>query len=72
MAFESTVEISDPLVRLIIVLRDEPDRVFVNAGEGNLGHLADVPKRNVRGLLEGHPNVTITKLRGKYRFQYKP
>lgn len=58
--------------RLVAVLRDEPDRIFENAGFGNLGHRAGVPKSILRGLLEGHPNVTIHKIGGKYKFQYKP
>jgi hypothetical protein len=58
--------------RLVAVLRDDPDRVFDNAGVGNLGDLADVPKPLIRRLLEGHPNVIISKVGQKYKFQYKP
>ena len=58
--------------RLVAVLRDEPDRIFENAGVGNLGHRAHVPKGILRRRLEGHPNVIIHKISGKYKFQYKP
>jgi len=58
--------------RLVAVLRAEPDRTFDNAGVGNLGHLAGVPKALVRRRLEGHPNVEIVKVGWKYRYKYKP
>ena len=58
--------------RLLAVLRDEPDRMFDNAGVGNLSHLAAVPKSLVRRRLEGHRNVDIREVDGKYKYQHKP
>jgi hypothetical protein len=53
---------------LIEVLRSNPERWWVNAGDGNLSHLADVPKKFVKKLLKGHPNVSGKKVGGKWFF----